>query len=110
MRQAPGAREGTRAEPARTGGRRQSRRGRRAGAPHRRGGRLVRRLVVALVGAAILLGCFVCGVAWVRSPDTANVAALVTTRERATKAHPLALSQVAPLLREAVVATEDERF
>lgn len=59
-------------------------------------------LALAIVGVAVA--------AWVASPAASGLAARVHGRLRGTTGTPVALTAVAPILREAVVATEDERF
>lgn len=67
--------------------------------------RVVAAFVVAVGVCAALLG-----VAVARSPDPSGFATLLARRERAEHAPPVVLADVSPALREAVVATEDERF
>ena len=50
------------------------------------------------------------GSAWIASPTPAALQARVQSRLRGTGGKALRLDQIAPILREAVVATEDERF
>ena len=52
----------------------------------------------------------VVGLAWSTSPDGAGLGQRLSARLQATSGKLVALDQVSPLLREAVVATEDERF
>ena len=61
-------------------------------------------VVLAVLTVAIL------AVAWFRSPRPSDLAARVRATVAATGGAPVALSDVAPVMREAVVATEDERF
>jgi membrane peptidoglycan carboxypeptidase len=57
---------------------------------------------VLLVGAIAL--------AWVRAPSTSSIQSIVPARTRSLGGTPVALSSIAPTLRQAVVDTEDERF
>ena len=68
------------------------------------------RAVLAGLVAGLVLSAVVVGWAIARAPNPSNFAAVVAEREPATRARPVALSRIAPFLREAVVATEDERF
>src|SRR5260370_42670842 len=72
------------------------------------------RAVIRLLGfvASLLLLCAigVFGAAFVRSPSTSDLAARVAGLDRARGASRVSLAAISPLLREAVVATEDERF
>jgi membrane peptidoglycan carboxypeptidase len=52
----------------------------------------------------------VIALAWVTSPSTSSILSLVPARVRAVGGTPVALSGIAPALRQAVVDTEDERF
>src|SRR6266571_6966003 len=63
----------------------------------------------ALAGIVLLLMA-VLGAAWVASPRPADPRALVDKRLLVSKGTYVQLASVAPQLREAVVATEDERF
>lgn len=58
-----------------------------------------------LVAVALLFG-----VAFLRVGSVADLPARVAALDRADRARPVPLSAVAPVLRDAVVATEDERF
>lgn len=73
-------------------------------------GRRLRRVVLRLAVAAVLVIAVVAAAAWFSTPSTAGAASLIRAREAGTHAHPVGLSQVAPVMRQAVVATEDERF
>jgi membrane peptidoglycan carboxypeptidase len=67
------------------------------------------RLVVVTVAVAVLAAPFVA--AWISSPSVADLEVRLAARERATGvARPMPLNRVSLFLREAVVATEDERF
>jgi Transglycosylase len=74
----------------------------------------LRRCHLAWLAAIVALGflalAFAFGIAWLTAPSTADLGARVRARERQMSARPVRLSQVAPVMREAVVATEDERF
>ena len=63
-------------------------------------------LVALIVVAA--LAAFV--VAWLTAPSIADLQARVRATDEALGAHPVSLHAVAPVMREAIVATEDERF
>ena len=69
---------------------------------------------VRVLAIAVLLMILVCAtvfvVAFVRAPSVAALPSRVAAFERVKGIRPLLLSQIAPTLREAVVATEDERF
>jgi hypothetical protein len=63
--------------------------------------------------AAAFLALVVVGglaLVWVLSPRPADLPGAVRRLESADGSNPIALSSVAPVLRQAVVATEDERF
>ena len=66
-------------------------------------------LVSVLLVCALAAGAIV-GLAWWRTPPAANVGPLVHERLAATDGRFVSLSDVAPVMREAVVAAEDERF
>jgi penicillin-binding protein 1A len=71
---------------------------------------------VRLRGAALVLALAAVGLAavavaaWVSSPSAGGLAARVQARLHGTGGRAVSLDAVAPILREAVVATEDERF
>ncbi len=69
-----------------------------------------RRLVV--VGATIVLAGFLAAAvaAYLSTPTPVGLQALVSERVRAAGGTPVAVTRISPLLGEAVVATEDERF
>jgi membrane peptidoglycan carboxypeptidase len=70
-----------------------------------------RRRVVLLVGLVALVGLAgLLGAAWAFSPATGDVVARVRTRVEGHHGSEVPLGRIAPELREAVVATEDERF
>ena len=70
-----------------------------------------RRLRLALVLAAAALVLAAVGTAaWLTGPSGAGLDARVSARLRASGGRAVALDRVAPILRQAVVATEDERF
>jgi membrane peptidoglycan carboxypeptidase len=64
-------------------------------------------VVLAAVLVA-LLAAF--AAAWITSPSIADLQARVAASERANGAKPVSLPAIAPVMREAAVATEDERF
>jgi membrane peptidoglycan carboxypeptidase len=68
-----------------------------------------RGLALALAVAALLLAAVVTP-AWLTSPSGGELDARVSARLRAGGGRPVALDRIAPILRQAVVATEDERF
>jgi len=63
--------------------------------------------VLALVILAVVA---VASAAWVASPSPSRLATSVDTRLHATTGKPVDPSAIPPILREAVVSTEDERF
>jgi membrane peptidoglycan carboxypeptidase len=71
---------------------------------------------VRLRGAAVVLALAAVGLtavavaAWVSSPSAGGLAARLQARLHGTGGRAVSLDAVAPILREAVVATEDERF
>jgi penicillin-binding protein 1A len=66
-------------------------------------------VALALAAGAFLLSA-VCAAAWLASPSGDELPARIGARLRAGGGRPVASDQVAPILRQAVVATEDERF
>ena len=75
--------------------------------------RVTSRLCRPLAIAATLLVAVVASLAaaWFAAPSTQNLAGRLAARERATGVRvPIPLSQVSLFVREALVATEDERF
>jgi hypothetical protein len=68
-----------------------------------------RRLLVSLA-ALVLLALAVFLAAWLSSPAPSSLGRKVDLRLRMTGGKAVPLSSVSPILREAVVATEDERF
>ena len=77
---------------------------------HRRGrGRRRRSLGFGLAALAVLLAA-VGAAAWLSSSSGGGLDARVRARLRAEGGRPVALDRIAPILRQAVVATEDERF
>jgi membrane peptidoglycan carboxypeptidase len=72
--------------------------------------RRARRVVRWAAGLAALLVVVTVGAAWIAAPGVADPTALVRARLRAAGGTFVALGGVAPQLRQAVVATEDERF
>src|SRR5262245_59127699 len=75
----------------------------------RRRRRRRRGLALVLAAAALALGVLG-GAAWLTSPSGVGLDARVGARLGAGSGHRVALDRVAPILRQAVVATEDERF
>lgn len=69
-----------------------------------------RPLSALVVGAVILSLAAVVGAAWSAAPSVGDLQAKVRLSLRGTGGQPVSLSAIAPILREAVVATEDERF
>jgi len=65
--------------------------------------------VTTLFALATVLGAIAVG-AWTSASDPARLQQRVDGRLRLAGGTPIALARVSPLLREAVVATEDERF
>jgi len=66
---------------------------------------------VALAGALLATGlAAVVAAAWLTSPKPVALTERVDARLRAAHGKPVPLAAMAPLLRQAVVATEDERF
>lgn len=57
-------------------------------------------LAVAAVGAS----------SWISSPSPSALAGRVESRLQGTSGRPVSIGEIPPILREAVVATEDERF
>jgi penicillin-binding protein 1A len=68
-----------------------------------------RRRLLAVVAALVVLVAGLFAAAWLASPTPTNLGAQVRARLPAG-ARQVSLDDVSPLLREAVVATEDERF
>jgi len=64
--------------------------------------------VAAALGVSLLAA--VLAVAFVRAPPAATLPGRVAAYERAHGVRPVALDRIPPVLRQAVVATEDERF
>lgn len=75
---------------------------------HLRRPHLVWLAAVVPIGFVLVAGTF--GVAWLTAPSTSDLGALVRRLERRAGTRPVRLSAIAPVMREAVVATEDERF
>ena len=74
-----------------------------------RRGRRRRRIALALTAAVVLLAALGT-TAWLTSPSGGGLDARVGVQLRAGGGRPVALDHMAPILRQAVVATEDERF
>ena len=66
--------------------------------------------LAALVPLAIVLVSIAFGIAWLTAPSVSGLGARVRMLDRANGSTPVRLAAVAPVMREAVVATEDERF
>ncbi len=66
--------------------------------------------LAAPVPLAIVLVAIAFGIAWLTAPSVSRLGARVRALDRANGATPVRLAAVAPVMREAVVATEDERF
>jgi membrane peptidoglycan carboxypeptidase len=66
--------------------------------------------LAALVPLAIVLVAIAFGIAWLTAPSVSGLGASVRMLDRANGSTPVRLAAVAPVMREAVVATEDERF
>jgi membrane peptidoglycan carboxypeptidase len=66
---------------------------------------------VGAIGALVivaLLGAF--AIAWITAPSIADLRGRVGALDRSVGARPVSLHSIAPVMREAAVATEDERF
>ena len=76
--------------------------------------RLLRRKLVrwlALVGSVVVIAVIVLfAAAWMRSPATSGVLSLARSRVGSLGGTPVSLSAISPVLEQAVVDTEDERF
>jgi hypothetical protein len=66
--------------------------------------------LAALLALVVVAALIAFGVAWLTAPSIAGLQARVGTTDRALGARPVRLHTVAPVMREAIVATEDERF
>jgi membrane peptidoglycan carboxypeptidase len=73
------------------------------------GRRRRRRYLLVLAAAGVVIASL-CTAAWLTSPSGVGLDARVHARLRAGGSRAVPLDQVAPILRQAVVATEDERF
>jgi hypothetical protein len=62
------------------------------------------------LGAVLAAAAAAFAAAWIASPPPTGLGGRVQARLRGTGGRPVPLSRVAPILREAVVATEDERY
>ena len=69
-----------------------------------------RKLIVSLLGAVVVVCASTAATAWVVSPAGSMLQPRVQLRLRNTGGRTVAASAIAPILRDAVVATEDERF
>ena len=65
--------------------------------------------MVAVAGGVLVLGATFAA-AWIASPAPVRLDAHVRARLSGSNGRPIRLSTIAPIMREAVVATEDERF
>jgi penicillin-binding protein 1A len=63
-----------------------------------------------VVAALVVILAAIAGSAWIASPAATGLQARVQLRLRGTGERAVAASAMAPILRDAVVATEDERF
>lgn len=72
--------------------------------------RRARHWVVAGIVLGVVFGVGLLSAVWVASPGAGDLLARAARRETGTHAKPVSLAQVSVLLREAVVAAEDERF
>lgn len=68
-----------------------------------------RRVGIALIVIVVVIGGLLAA-AWSTSPSPGSLSAHVRTRLAGTDGRAVPLTSVAPILRDAVVATEDERF
>src|SRR5438477_12896679 len=66
--------------------------------------------LVAIVPAAAIALALAFAVAWASAPSVSDLQARVSAIAKAGGGRPMKLAAVAPAMREAVVATEDERF
>jgi membrane peptidoglycan carboxypeptidase len=71
---------------------------------------LTRRQAALAAAALIVLLASVAASAWVASPAATALQARVQSRLHGTGGQAVAASAIAPILRDAVVATEDEGF
>ena len=71
---------------------------------------LTRRRAALAAAALIVVVTFVAASAWVAGPAATALQARVQSRLHGTGGRAVAASAIAPILRDAVVATEDERF
>ena len=69
-----------------------------------------RRVFALALATAVLLLAAAITTAWLTSPSGGQLDARVNAHLRRTGGRPIALDGIAPILRQAVVATEDERF
>jgi hypothetical protein len=70
----------------------------------------MKRLLLVSLATLVLLALAVFTAAWLSSPAPSSLGRRVDLRLRAARGKPVPLTSVSPILREAVVATEDERF
>jgi penicillin-binding protein 1A len=73
-----------------------------------RRGRLARLAAAAM--CVIALPVLAVAFAWAETPGVSDLSRRVAQREAAGTAHPIALAAVAPIVVEALIATEDERY
>jgi membrane peptidoglycan carboxypeptidase len=78
-------------------------------APASAGRRLGRWAAAVAAGLCVLIAGAI-ALAWFTSPSTSSILSLVPVRVRSDGGTAVALSDIAPTLRQAVVDTEDERF
>jgi membrane peptidoglycan carboxypeptidase len=70
-----------------------------------------RRRWIPIIASTLALAAAATGAAaWVSAPNPSDLSARVRDAAAANGANLVALSDVAPVMREAIVATEDERF
>src|SRR2546430_16763759 len=68
-----------------------------------------RRRIAIVIAVAILAGATIFAAAWLASPEPTLLQGRVQAR-LPSDSRPISLDAIAPIMREAVVATEDERF
>ena len=68
-----------------------------------------RRQIARLVAVALFAVATICAVAWLASPNGADLQGRMLERAGPTS-RPTPVDAIAPIMRDAVVATEDERF
>ena len=66
---------------------------------------------LAIAGALVALAAVIAfGIAWLTAPSVGDLQARVHAIDKTSGAQPVSLHRIAPVMREATVATEDERF